>query len=185
MNILEKKIRIPKILHEIHGEETNLATIICTYLAGIIVAAVFFLALNKPEIPFWKTLVLSVVMLDVGAGAVANFSYSTNKYYEDNHRLRLPFILIHIFHPAIMAWLMPKYLIYFLFCYLFTATGAIIVNAIRKYEIQNIVASLLVASGITISIFCLVLDDRILYTFGCLFMIKIILGFSVRRVNRG
>ncbi len=122
----------------------------------------------------------ALIFLDVGGGVVANFSDATNRYYRQHANLRLPFIALHVFHPAVLALLFPAALPYFVYVMLFTLAATFTVNAVRDYELQQNLAALLVAAGCLFS-FCFPLAIPVLYAFAPLFMVKLTLGFAVRR----
>jgi hypothetical protein len=111
---------------------------------------------------------------------VANLSSSTNQYYQQNEKKRIPFILIHILQPTILYVIFPQYLNYFLFIALFTVILTLIVSAISNREIQQNTASAFLVIGI---IFATMFNEINFYVLalGIMFMIKLILGFSVRR----
>jgi hypothetical protein len=63
---------------------------------------------------------------------------------------------------------------------LFTLGSAIGLNKVKDTEFQQNIASLLLGIGIALSFF-FALPIPILYVFAPLFMVKLILGFSVQR----
>ncbi|HVN58939.1 MAG TPA: hypothetical protein VMT63_11615 [Bacteroidales bacterium] len=173
-----KKIRISKYLHELHGEYSDIFTLAGTYFAGITggIIAVFFT--SRLYLPFWKTILLSVLFADIAGGVVANFSSSTREYYQANSKLRLPFILIHIIHPVLLIMLFPGFAEYFIYAGLFTIVGCLIVIRISIHEIQQTTALLMFLIGTLLS-FCFKTPAIFIYSIAPLFMAKLILGFSV------
>jgi hypothetical protein len=175
-----REVNIPRSLRELHGEQTRVSTLIAVYSAGLIVGGVVAWQLAGSGLPVWKIIVATLLFLDIGGGVVANLSRSTNRYYQDHAGLRLPFLALHVFHPALLALLFPAALPYFAFAGAFTLAGAFAVNAVKDSELQQNLAALFVAVGIACS-FLFPVNSIVLYAFAPLFMVKLILGFAVRR----
>ena len=96
--MFNRKIKIPKVLQELHGEETTVFNLIIVYLFGIISALIIVLYANSVEyISLWKLILLFIISVDIFSGIIANFSFSTNKYYREHRKLRFIFILLHVF----------------------------------------------------------------------------------------
>jgi hypothetical protein len=177
---LTKEIDIPKSLHELHGERTRVSTLLIVYLTALTAAAVSAWLLLRAGTPVWRTALAALIFMDVGGGVTANLSASTNRYYQDHPKLRLPFIAMHVFHPAVLAALFPAALPYFAYAALFTLGGTFAVNAVRDGELQQNLAALLVAVSCVFS-FAFAVPVPVLYAFVPLFTVKLILGFAVRR----
>ena len=173
-------INIPKLFHELHGEKTKLSNIIITYSSGIIVSIITIIINLNLNLPLWKYILLFIIFIDITGGVVANLSSSTNQYYKDRNKLRIIFLLLHIIQPALMLLVFPKNYQYLLFIYLFTLGSSFILFKIKSSELQQNIAALFLVVGITIS-FLIKLNIFTLYLFGILYMIKLILGFSVKR----
>ncbi|HWQ46568.1 MAG TPA: hypothetical protein VN376_06860 [Longilinea sp.] len=179
-SLFSKEIAIPKALRELHGERTRVSTLGLVYLSGLICAGLVTWQLWLAAVPLWQTAVSALIFLDVGGGVAANLSSSTNQYYQQHAKLRLPFIALHVFHPAVMAALFPAALPYFVFVMLFTLTATFTVNALTDAEQQQNLAALLLTVGCALSFF-FHLPVPVLFLFAPLFMVKLILGFAVRR----
>jgi hypothetical protein len=175
-----KEIIIPKILHELHGEKTRISTLSMVYLAGLIAAGVVVYQVIPSALPIWKVILVGLLFLDIAGGVVANLSTSTNQYYQGKTGLRLGFTLLHILHPALFIVVLPEAWPYFMFVGIFTLASVRLVNAFNDIEFQQNLAALLVVVGIAVS-FTFDVPLVIFYSFAPLFMIKLILGFAVRR----
>lgn len=173
-------MELPKFLHELHGERSRVSTLVAVYLAGLICAGVVAWQLALDGQPVWKTILGAFIFLDIGGGVVANLSSSTSRYYRERPKLRLPFLALHVIHPAALALLFPSAMPYFIYTGIVTLAGAVLVNAVKDAELQQNQAALLIAVGCAFS-FCFRLDLPILYLFTPLFLVKLILGFAVRR----
>ena len=175
-----KKIKIPKYLHELHGEYTDIFTLIGTYLASIISGILVLIFTCDLGLAVWKSILLFVLYGDIAGGAISNFSSSTKEYYRSNKRLRLPFILMHLIHPALFILLFPDFADYYIYVGLFSILACLIVTRINIIEIQLTTALILLLLGISFSFFFKT-QVNFLFSFAPIFMIKLIIGFSVDR----
>lgn len=175
-----RKVRIPKFLHELHGAEARLSTILLSYGAGLAVAAIALFQLRGTDIGSLQKVLVALVLLDVAAGVIANFSSSTNQHYQQAQSPRKGFLLLHALHAGVLAWVFPHYWTYFLFAYLYTLAASLIVNQAQDTEWQQNLAAFFVVCGVGASIF-FELNPALLYGFMPLYAVKLILGFSVRR----
>ena len=173
-----RKVNVPKYLYELHGDNPNLYTLFTTYLTGLI-AGFLVIATIGFRMPVWKTILLFILYTDIAGGIVANFSSSTNHYYQINSKLRLVFILLHFIHPVLFILLFPNSAFYFAFVGVFTIISCLILNTIRVVEDQQTIASFCIVIGIIVS-FSFNLPFVVLYSFAPLFMVKLINGFSVK-----
>jgi hypothetical protein len=177
-----KKIRVPKYLHELHGESPDIFTLIGTYLASLISGILAIVFTKSLGLPVWKSVLLFVLYADIAGGVISNFSSSTKDYYRNNKSLRLPFILMHLIHPALFILLLPDFADYFIYVGSFTILASLIVEKINQIEIQLTIALFLFLSG-TLFSFCFKIPVNFLFSFAPLFMSKLIIGFSVVRPN--
>lgn len=178
--MLAKEISLPKALHELHGERTRLSTLALVYLAGLAAAGVVAWQLLSAGLAAWQIALASLLFLDIGGGVVANLSTSTNQYYQRKPGLRVTFLLLHILQPALLALAFSAVLPYTIFTAGFTLGTALLVNTAKDTEFQQNIAAALLTGGICLS-FLFALPHPVLYAFAPLFMIKLILGFAVRR----
>ena len=177
---MKREIEVPKILHEIHGEKTTLLNFILTYLVGISIGLIVILSLRNNELPIWKIILVFIVYIDVAGGVISNLSSSTNQYYQKRKILNLLFPILHVIQPLIMLFVFPKDYKYLIFIAVYTISFSYILKLLRKAEDQQSIASVAVIFGTVISLLIPV-QIQVIYSFGLLFMIKIVLGFSVRR----
>jgi hypothetical protein len=175
-----RKVSVPAFLHELHGENAYLLTLIATYLSGLI-AGIFIIGnIGFSTLSVWKTVLLFILYVDIAGGVVSNFSSSTSQYYQKNEKIRVPFILMHFLHPGLLILLFPISVYYFAYVGSYTIIACLIINKINNQENQQTWAALILVAGI-LSSFFFKLPFPGLYTFAPLFMIKLIMGFSVRR----
>lgn len=173
-----KKIKVPVYLHELHGEFPDIFTLIVTYLAGIISGILAMILTHNLALPVWKSILLFVLYADIAGGVISNFSSSTKNYYRSNKNLRISFILMHLIHPAIFILLFPDFAYYFIFVGLFSIISCLLLTIIIKNEIKITTALLLLLIGISLS-FCFRVPVNFLFSFAPIFMIKLVIGFSV------
>jgi hypothetical protein len=176
-----KEIRIPKALRELHGERSTLACLAIVYATGLGVAGAIVLGALPFGLAPWRLLVLALVALDIGGGVAANLSSSTNRYYAERPRLRRAFILLHVLQPAILAAVLPEAWPYFASAGAFTLLSCLMLGRIKDRELQQGLAALLVALGLAASLLLFDLRIQVLHAFAPLYMMKLILGFSVQR----
>ena len=178
--MLNKKVNVPKYLHELHGESPTIFSLFMTYFTGLIAGLLVMMCISNSGMPIWKKLILFILYLDIAGGVVANFSSSTNRYYEKHVKLRLYFVFLHFLHPLLFILLFPDSVYYFSYIGLFTIIACMILYQVENIEIQQAFASFLLVTGVLISFF-FNLPLKVLYSFAPLFMTKLIIGFSVKR----
>lgn len=177
-----KIIKVPKYLHELHGESPDVFTLTVTYLSCLISGLLVIIFTSSLGLPVWKSVLLFVLYADIAGGVISNFSSSTKDYYRNNKSLRLPFILMHLIHPALFILLFPDFANYFIYVGLFTIIACLVVDRINQIEIQLTTALFLFLSGTLLS-FCFKIPANFLFSFAPLFMLKLIIGFSVETQN--
>jgi hypothetical protein len=178
--MLHQEIRVPKLLHELHGERTRISTLILVYATAVLAAGLIVSQLRPLGLPAWKLAVAGLIYLDVAGGVVANLSSSTNQYYQNKVATRLVFLGLHILQPAVLAFLFPPGIPYLGFAVAFTLIAAFVMNLVLDVEAQQNLAAALFVVGVVVSL-SYDLPARILYTFAPLYMAKLLLGFSVQR----
>lgn len=178
--VTHKVIRIPKYLHEIHGESATPLGIYMTYLAGIIFGLIGVMSMAQLQLEPWKLLLIGILFFDIGGGVIANLTSSTNHYYQKSEKQRVFYLLLHIAQPLILGLLLDGYWSYVSCLAIYTIISAFIINKLPTTESQQVTAGFLVVVGIG----ALSLFDPLamsIYAFGVLYMIKLLIGFAVRR----
>ncbi len=177
--MLNREIEIPGFLHEFHGRKARVSSVLAVYLSGIMAAGIFIAGL-LPHLGTWRLVAVSLIMFDICGGVAANLSTSTNRYYQERPRRRVPFLIIHVLHISLLAFVFPQHGLYFGFVGGYTITMSLLVNAVDGVELQQNLAAGLVIAGLLVSVLFR-LDYSVLYCIAPMFMLKLILGFSVRR----
>ncbi|MBL8091493.1 MAG: hypothetical protein KF758_07105 [Anaerolineales bacterium] len=144
-----KTIKIPKFLHEVLGKESTLEEILMIFITSIFGTCALFYFTNAEwkQFPFWKTLILFLLIFDVLAGFIANLTLSTNNYYKENPKLRLVFIAIHI-QPLIFSFLLNNYFYICFIVWAYTLITALSINALQKHPAQRVLAGCFVMIGL-------------------------------------
>lgn len=178
MKTLDKIVKIPAFLHELHGEQASIFDLLITYLTAIVVTiVVLFLARDTP-LENYKLIILGILAFDLSGGVIANFTQSTNTYYAKNLKLRYVFILFHVVQPLVLMWLFPMNLIGIAFISVYTLLAIFLVNFIKEHLKQRVSSAFLVVIGLSI-IFLFVKMQPTVYLMLVLYVIKLIMGFAV------
>jgi hypothetical protein len=144
-----KTIKTPKFLHEVLGKESTSAELVMIFLTSILGTLGLFYFTNAEwnHFPFWKTLILFLLIFDVLAGFIANLTLSTNNYYKENPKLRVIFIAIHI-QPLIFSFLLNNYFYICFIVWAYTLITALSINALQKHPAQRVLAGCFVMIGL-------------------------------------
>jgi hypothetical protein len=171
-----RKIKIPKFLQKLHGEEASIFSLVLVYVTGI-VFGIFCFSFSQDLHNYLYRWLLTIIALDIGGGVVANMTQGTSDYYAKRPKLRWFFIFIHSIHPVLLWIIFPKMtgiLIVGATTLIFTA----IVNAISGVSNQRIVSGgLFVFNLMLLNIFKVDILPLILLS---VFSMKLIVGFGVR-----
>lgn len=182
-----KTILIPKFLQEIHGEKASLTDLALTYIGGLVSLMVVLVIYSQSglSIEWWKLTLLLLISMDIGAGAIANFTYGTNLYYsgEEKRKTRIYFILAHFIHPAVYLYALDSFSLTSILVVLYIIGSTFFINHINSVEKQRIVAALLLLLGMSILIIAQINNPLLLWFFP-LFMIKLLLAFGIRRYSK-
>jgi len=173
-----KYIKINDFFHDVFGKKQSIVELIAIFLFCFI--ATYFIFANyswdTQEIITWKIIAAFILVADIMAGCIANFTFSTNEHYVKQSKKRLYFILFHI-HLLVISFLLDAYFVYAFIFTVYTIGAACIVNALMGKRLQRFIAANLVFYGlILILYFTLPLWFILISLF---FMIKLIFSFSV------
>jgi len=175
-----KYFKTPEFLYEVLGEKQSILEISCTILFALIGSWIIY-SLVDIEFGSWKTVVAYILIADVLAGCIANFSFGTNEFYSKRPKNRLIFISIHI-HILAIAWLLSEPMNTALIVWGFTIASAFLINALKGKSIQGFIAANLMCYGILLLIY-LSLPVWFLMV-SMFFMIKVLFSFSVDHFNK-
>lgn len=172
-------IRIPSFLRDVFGESQTLGELLATMLFGVGLATSLFFAFPEMTqgLPLWRSIIAYLLVVDIFAGCIANFTRSTNNHYAARDKERLLFIAIHI-HILIVAWLLGIGLWYAAVVWGYTIVGALVVNAFKGSQFQAFVGGVLLSTGIAIIVLTVEVPKYFL-VISLLFMVKVLFSFAV------
>lgn len=186
--VLEVKlnsVHIHRHLHDVFGEAQRPAQLIAILSFGIAVPAILAVTMCDltGSVAPWRSVLALLLVLDIAAGCVANFTRGTSDFYAGRPRNRWVFIAIHI-HVVAVAGLLNTDLIPSIAVWGYTIAGAILVNLLAGKPSQTFAGGLLLGIGLTgiglwpgLSPFMTVVCT--------LFMLKVLFSFAVDHYNRG
>ncbi|WP_068783467.1 hypothetical protein [Paenibacillus phocaensis] len=179
-----KQIIIPSVLHDVFGERQSLGSILTILLFGGLLTAVLYWMYPEmtSNLPVWRSVLSLLLIFDIFAGCIANFTPSTSNYYATRTRNRIVFIAIH-FHVVLIGVLLNTAIGYSIGVWIYTLIGAYIVNSLKGKQSQLFVAGLLLSIGLGGTPLLPHIPPYILIP--CLlFMLKVIFGFAVDHYNK-
>lgn len=174
-----RSVRIHPHLHDVFGEAQPPAFLLAIVLFGAGVAAAFAVAAwpMLAALPWWRAALALVLVLDIAAGCVANFTPSTNDFYAARPRNRWIFIAIHL-HLIAVALLLGTDMAAALTVWAYTIAAAAVVNLLAGHPAQTFVGGLLLSIGCAGLPLLPGLAPAMLAV-SALFMLKVLFSFAV------
>lgn len=172
--MFHKKLKIPSLLHDIFGEWQTPANFVAV---TVVVGVMCLLWWQKiPDVALWRQVTGGLLILDIAAGAVANFTRGTNDYYKTRPFNRYLFLSIH-WHVLIVAWLFQEPLLPYLAVSIYTLVAALVVNQMMGHPEQTVVGGFFVCLGLVL-LTALPLS-QIGQVASLLFVVKVVFSFGV------
>jgi len=172
--------KTPEFLHEVLGEKQSILEVSCTIIFTLVGSWIIY-SLADIKLGNWQTVIAYILIADVLAGCIANFSFGTNEFYANRPKNRLVFIAIHI-HILVIAWLLSEPMDTVFIVWGFTIASAFLVNALKGKCIQGFIAANLMCYGILLLIY---LSFPVWFLMvNMFFMIKVIFSFSVDHFDK-
>lgn len=169
----------PPFLHEVLGKQTTPLEVALILSTGLLLP--LLIVFVHPEtfegLPFWKSLLAGLLMLDIAAGCVANFSRGTSNHYALRPAQRKVFIAIHV-HLLALVLLLEASFPFALMVWIYTLLGVLLVNRLIGHPLQVFVAGVWTVWGIS----GMLLADGVepaLMLMGMLFLFKVVFSFGV------
>lgn len=172
------KIKVHRLLRELFGLETTRFDLLAIIISAVSFAALTLILNSNSAALATKAIVLIILALDIGGGAVANFTTGTNNYYAESLQKRYLFVVFHLLQPSVLIWIFPNELLAILGVSIFTLTSSLIVLNIKKNYNQRIIAVTLLLLSLILSTI-LNYTDPLAQVIMQLFSVKLILAFSV------
>jgi hypothetical protein len=180
-----KVINVPNVLHEFFGPRITTLELFLIIVPGTLLTALLVWkdAAYFREIGLLRSLIMTVLILDIFYGVIANLTSSTNDYYAVSPVRRHLFIAIHV-QPIIFYWLLGDYFSVCFFAWAYTVSAAAIVNLCIRHHAQRAIAGTALSIGLTL---LLVWSEGLpvfLLIALVMFMIKVIYSFPVHHTGR-
>jgi hypothetical protein len=177
---MQSKVKIPKSLHELFGEEQIKSELIITITFAIVsfLAVIVGTKWEWFELPWYKIALLFILLLDILGGAAANLSIGTNQYYHNHAKKRWIFLAIHI-QPFVFAWILQSDQLAAFMVWSYTIASSVLTNLFYEKGYQRILAGALFVFGVLLFILAYFDLPTIITTIYLVYMFKLIYGFSV------
>lgn len=135
----------PPALHEVLGERfvpTQLATML-----GFAALAATFVIVAFADLAPWRLALAWLLVADIAAGCLANFTRSTNDFYAARPGHRWLFIAAHV-HLLAVAWLLQIALPDAGWVWAYTIASAAVVNLLHGHASARFVAAALLGGAV-------------------------------------
>jgi hypothetical protein len=175
---------MPRLLWEIHGACPTLYSVWLVYVVGFLVAALFAVTVFDHTGSLWRSAVAGIVLFDIAGGAVANMTEETSAHYSGRPRERAVFRSLHVLQPGVMAFVLPAVWVGFLGVAVYTVAASWALEFVDGADVQRTLAGVCLVIGLAVLLALyprLETASLLLIGFSALFMVKLLLGFSVRR----
>lgn len=176
---MKNTIQIPKMLHEIHGEISNVRDITITHLVAITSTAMV-LVLGTEDLSILQQIVLGILTYDLVGGVVANFSYSTSVYYAKQPKKRKGFIALHLLQPTLLVFVFQNDIVTILSMSASILLSSILVNATQSAQRQIMLGAFFSIVGIMVLQLPFFEATPILEFLLVIFLLKLPLAWAVR-----
>lgn len=175
----DKKIKIPKILHELHGEEATLMDMILVYFTVLLTSILVIFFSWNISIETYKIIILLVLSIDLSGGVISNFTNGTSKYYTDRPKMRYIFISLHVIQPIVLSWIFPDDIFTIVIVSIYTLISMTMVNRLKNHSKQRLLGAFLMTLGLMLP-FILSVFQPIVHIMLSLYIIKLIMAFAVQ-----
>lgn len=168
--------RAPAALHDVFGETPDPRELLVAAIVGIGAASVL-LADIASEVGLARWLLAWLLVADVAAGSIANFTRSTNDYYALRPGHRWIFIAVHV-HLLAVGWLLGELSLTVVGVWAYVIVGAAIVNALAGRPNQPFIAGTLLVLGLLAVLLAPQLSPT-MRGVASLFLVKVLYAFAV------
>lgn len=175
-----KTVKVPKFFHELFGHVTTAIELVLI-ISFSVVSTLFVFWINREHFSLFspvQAVVTFILLLDITGGIIANFSYGTNKVYQDSTNSRYLFIALHI-QPLIIALTLGKHWLLCFSVWIFTIVSALIVNQLVTHPAQRVIGATFLALGLGLLLqFASTIPSYLLILL-VFYMMKVIYSFAV------
>ncbi|OHX64556.1 hypothetical protein [Flammeovirga pacifica] len=131
------------------------------------------------ELPIWKSILFLLMLSDIFAGAIGNFTKSTQDHYKNDTKKRVTFLLMHILHISLLV-VAVGHVWFGIGLFVYTIAAGLLVNASKTVKQQEINAASVICLGFLL-FYVAFPAPKILIWLPAVFLIKLVMGFSIRR----
>ena len=178
MNLFDREYPMPASLKEVLGSRQSVGALLCIGLITTLAAVLWWPVIvgELESHSLWRVLLAGLLMLDIAAGAVANFTPGTSAFYARRPGWLWGFIAIHV-HLPVVGWLLGWPLAPLAAVWLYTIAAACLVNLCFNRPWQPVLAGTLLCGGVLMTS-ALSLPPGALAV-SLLFMLKVLYAFAV------
>jgi len=145
-----KVIPIPAFLHDVLGDSQSAGALALIAAFGTAVPALLFAM--QPDlfsaIPLWRSALAILLIVDIAAGCIANFTPGTSAFYAARPLNRWIFIAIHV-HIIAVALLLGTGITEAIAVWTYAMAGTVCVNALAGNRLQPVTGGFVLAAGLT------------------------------------
>lgn len=129
MTIFEREYPVPSAFKEVLGARQSAGALLCIAVLTALAATLWALTIGQEasSVRLWRQVLAWLLMLDIAAGAVANFTPGTNAFYAERPAWRWGFIAVHV-HVVLIGWLLAVPLAPLVLVWGYTIGAAALVN---------------------------------------------------------
>lgn len=178
---MRRIVRIPPAFHEVFGRTQTPAQLVLVTLAAVGLGAAICVAGagTLAGAPAWRGVLAALLIVDIAAGCVANFTAGTDDHYAEHPRRRWIFIAVH-WHLLAVGVLLEVSVIPLLVVTIYTLLSASAVNLLHRHPLQIAVGGTLMAAGIVGVVLWMPATTPIfLVATSALFIVKVVFAFAV------
>ncbi len=173
-------IKIPQFLNEVLGENQTLVELFSVLFFSLFATIVLYYKFWEDffQLNLLNALLVILLIFDICAGCIANFTHGTNVYYAKRRKHRIVFIVIHV-HILILSWLIegsvnkPAIVIW-----IYSIACSTLLNFLISKEFQKTIGACLFGAGLLLAFF-ITWNSDLVRAVSLLFMLKVIYAFSV------
>lgn len=178
--MIKKTIKIPQFLNDVLGEKQSTIELglifLFTIFAGIL--TMYFYGDELNGLALWRKIGALLLVLDIYAGCIANFTRGTSSFYAKRKNNRLVFIIIHI-HLLVLSFLISSTVTTsVVVTWIYTVACTLFINFNINHPAQKTMAATFTFLGL-ILLSVLTWNSRIIYLSSLFFLIKVTYSFAV------
>ncbi|WP_281558309.1 hypothetical protein [Thalassomonas sp. RHCl1] len=131
------------------------------------------------DIALWQSILFMLMAFDIIAGAIGNFTKSSQQWYKNKPKKRVMFLFEHFIHIGLLV-LAVGHAWYCFGLLAFTIVAGLFVNYTETLKQQEINAASVILIGLVI-FYVVFPAPPLLAWLPSIFLLKLVMGFSVRR----